>query len=71
VLVATACVNHGGRIAVVRSVVVGGKVLREGREGEGFFQAHVNASFYTSSSVSTMGFLRVSVVWYGTRSKNI
>lgn len=50
---------------------VGGKVLREGREGEGFFQAHVNASFYTSSFVSTMGFLRVSVVCYGTRSKNI
>lgn len=43
----------------------------EGREGEGFFQAHVNASFYTSSFVSTMGFLRVSVVCYGTRSKNI
>jgi hypothetical protein len=37
VLVATPCVNHGGRIAVVRSVVVGGKVLREER-GRDFFK---------------------------------
>jgi hypothetical protein len=51
-------INHDGRIVVVRSVVVGQGI--EGSKGEGFFQAHVNASFYTSSFVSTMGFLRVS-----------